>query len=73
MASTAKTLEMTFSTDLKKSVTLSLSDPKDEITKAEVTPVMQSIIDKDLIVSTSGALDGIGKIQIRETTVTDLA
>lgn len=73
MASTAKVLEVVFETDTKKSVTLSISDPKDGLTKAEVTPVMQSIIDKKLIVNASGELASISKVQVRETTVTDLA
>lgn len=51
-----KTLEMEFRNETGRSVVLRLLEPKDEITLAEVTAVMGTIINKNLFSTTSGDL-----------------
>ena len=51
-----KTLEMEFRNETGKSVVLRMVEPKDAITLAEVTTVMEDIIAKNIFSSTSGDL-----------------
>ena len=49
--STKKQLRMTLELSTGKELTLSLADPKDGLTKAEVATCLQSVIDKKAIVA----------------------
>lgn len=51
-----KTLEMEFRNETGKSVVLRMIEPKDAITLAEVTTVMEDIIAKNIFSTTSGDL-----------------
>lgn len=51
-----KTLMMVFKTNQDQKVTVSLADPKENLTRAEVVSVMQRMIDKALLVSPKGGL-----------------
>lgn len=51
-----KTLEMEFRNETGKSVVLRMVEPKDAITLAEVTTVMEDIIAKNIFSTTSGDL-----------------
>ena len=68
-----KTLEMTFRDVVGKSVVISLPNPKDEITLAEVTAVMQSILAKNIFYTSSGNLEDIVDAKIRVIDVTVLS
>lgn len=68
-----KTLEMAFRTEGGKTVTISVVDPKDGLTGAAVTTVMQSIIDKNIFSTTSGDLIQIVDAKIRVLDVAQLA
>ena len=49
--STKKQLRMTMTMSSGKEMTMSLADPKDGLTKAEVTTCLQNVIDKKAIVA----------------------
>ena len=51
-----KTLEMEFRNGSGKTVVLRMLEPKDDITLAEVSVVMQNIITKNIFSTTSGDL-----------------
>jgi len=69
----AKTLEMVFRNESGKSVTLSLLEPKDNLTLAEVNTVMQGIITKNIFSTTTGDLVQIVEARIRSTDMAVLA
>lgn len=71
--SNTKTLEMVFKTAGGKSVTVAVKDPKDGLTLAAVQTVMETIIAKNIFISTSGDLVEIVEAQIRQTAITELA
>ncbi len=60
----AKTLEMEFRNESGKSVVLRVLEPKDTITLAEVTAVMQTIITKNIFGTTSGDLAQVVEARI---------
>lgn len=66
----AVTLQMSFATELGKTVTISIPDPKPGLTEAEVRLAMQAIIDKDVFTSASGSLVEIkgAKVVARDVT-----
>ena len=45
----AKTLKMTFTLENGRTSTISLAQPKDDLAREDVEPVMQSIVDKKAI------------------------
>jgi hypothetical protein len=51
-----KTLEMVFRNQAGKETVLSIADPKDDLTKAQVDTVMQDILAKNVFVTTGGDL-----------------
>ncbi|NSL50117.1 DUF2922 domain-containing protein, partial len=55
-----------------KEVTVAVKDPKEGLTLAEVQTVMESIIAKNIFVSTSGDLVSIKEAQIRQLAITEL-
>ncbi len=68
----ANTLEMTFRNHVGKEIVISLANPKDNITAAEVNTAMQTIIAKNVFTSTGGDLKDIVSAQIRQVNVTSL-
>ena len=68
----AKTLRMTFALDSGKTLTKNLADPKDDLARANVEPVMQSIIDKQAIVRGTATAVDIDSAVIREVSETKL-
>lgn len=46
----AKTLKMTFTLENGKDTTMNLTYPKDDLTRADVEPFMQNIVDKEAII-----------------------
>ena len=52
-----KVLEMTFRNVAGKEVTLSLADPKDDLTLAQVNTVMDDIVAKNIFTTASGGGD----------------
>lgn len=68
-----KTLEMVFRNENGKSVTLSLLEPKDNLTLTEVNTVMQDIISKNIFSTASGDLVQVVEARIRSNDVALLA
>lgn len=60
-----KTLEMVFRNSSGKEVTMSLADPKEDLTKAQVDAVMQEIISRNIFISKTGELTQIVEARIR--------
>ena len=69
----SKTLEMVFRNAGGKETTLSIADPKDELTLAEVTPVMNTIIEKNVFMTKKGVLTQAVEARIRSSETTKLA
>jgi hypothetical protein len=67
----AKTLEMVFRSEGGKEVTLSIADPKENLTLAEVKTVMDGIIAKQVFESKTGDLSQIveARINSKDTAV----
>ncbi|TCL38818.1 DUF2922 family protein [Anaerospora hongkongensis] len=68
-----RTLEMVFQNQVGKSVTVSVKEPKDGLTLAEVQAVMDTIIAKNIFATTGGDLVSTVEAQIRQTAITELA
>ena len=67
-----KTLVMVFKLDSGKNFTLRLPNAKNNLARANVEPVMQSIIDRQFfLVGTASAVD-IGEAYLQEVTETQL-
>ncbi|MDF2635283.1 MAG: hypothetical protein K0R78_2157 [Pelosinus sp.] len=66
-----KTLEMVFRSEGGKDVTLSIADPKENLTLAEVRTVMEDIIAKQVFESKTGNLSQIveARINSKDTAV----
>ncbi len=60
-----KTLELVFRTSAGNEVTLSLPDPKDDLTLAEAQTVMQDIITRNIFVNKGSALTERVEARIR--------
>jgi len=67
-----KYLSMVFKTDEDKKVSLRISVPRDDLDATEVKAVMDIIIAKNVIHSTSGDLIGIDSAHLVETATTNL-
>ena len=67
----AKTLEMVFRDTMGKEVIISLPDPKDSITLAQVQAVMQDVVTRNIFVTKNGDFAQLGDARIvsRDTTV----
>ena len=66
---TTQTLQMRFLTQLGNRVTISLDNPTDTLTEAEVTAAMDQIIAKNIFVTSGGDLVGKDSAQIIDRTV----
>ncbi|MEG6585012.1 DUF2922 domain-containing protein [Dendrosporobacter sp. 1207_IL3150] len=68
-----KTLEMVFRNAEGKEVTLSLADPKEDLTKAEVDTVMQQIVSRNIFITKAGELTQTVEARIRTRDAVALA
>ena len=59
-----KEAELIFKTSLDGQFTLNVPDPRDDLTLAIVTAVMQTIIDKNIFITKTGELIGILEARI---------
>ncbi|SHK67859.1 DUF2922 domain-containing protein [Tepidibacter formicigenes] len=67
----SKKLLMTFENALGKKVSISIDDPKDDITSEEVKTVMDDIITKNIFTSNGGDFKKADSAKIVETDVTE--
>ncbi|MDI6867959.1 MAG: DUF2922 domain-containing protein [Coprothermobacterota bacterium] len=72
MPETRTYLKMVFTTQGGGTHTISLRDPKSNLTSTEVAQVMQNIISRNIILASSGELTGIKEAYISGTTITGL-
>ena len=69
----AKTLELVFKTSGGKNVTISVADPKDDLTLAQAMVVANDIIAKAIFTTTSGELASVADVNLRAVDVVALA
>ncbi|MDQ7094295.1 DUF2922 domain-containing protein [Desulfosporosinus sp. PR] len=69
---TTKVIKLVFTTAGDKTFALSITDPKENLSKDDIVAVMNTIIEKNIFLSSSGALTGIQDIRIVNTTTNDL-
>jgi hypothetical protein len=70
--STKKVLRMSFNTALGGTVSLTLPEPKADITTAEIEAAMDLIIAKNIFLGSGGAMISKSDIKIVNTTTDDL-
>lgn len=68
----SKVLELVFKTDLGKEATYSISDPKEGLTKEEVTAAANMVVSKNIFQNLSGDLKELSKAQIKEVSYTQI-
>ena len=72
MAVTVKELRLTFTTAENKTFLITMVNPKEGLAKADVVDVMNTIIEKNIFLTSSGALTGIKDIKTINRTTDDL-
>lgn len=72
MATTAKTLRMIFSSQAGRSVTLTLDNPRADVTAAEIEAAMDLVIARNIFNSSGGDLVTKQDIKIIDSTTNDL-
>lgn len=70
--SSSKVLRMSFNTGMGSVVSISLPDPKDGLTAAEIEAVMDQIIAKNIFTGTGGDLVSKRDVKVIGTTTDDL-
>lgn len=65
-------LEMSFKNAMENKSTVSIDNPRSDLTDAEVKTVMQDIIAKNIFNTTGGDLVSINSARIVSTTIDDL-
>ncbi|MDQ7093616.1 DUF2922 domain-containing protein [Desulfosporosinus sp. PR] len=68
----SRVLKLTFTTSGGKTFVLTIPQPKEDLDKAEAEALMDEIIQKNLFITPSGALNGKKDIRIIDTSVNDL-
>ncbi|HAG09213.1 MAG TPA: DUF2922 domain-containing protein [Desulfotomaculum sp.] len=69
---TAQTLRMVFRNEAGSNFTLSLDNPRDDLTAAEIEAAMDSIITKNIFLTTGGPLVAKQDIKIIDRTTDDM-
>ncbi len=69
---TAQTLRMVFRNQAGRNVTISLDNPRDDLTAAQVQEAMNLVIDRNVFNSTGGDLVAVQDIRIIDSTTNDL-
>lgn len=63
-----KTLQMNFGTEFGKTYALSITNPKENITKEEVLQAMEMLVSTDYLATNSGALTSIKSAKLIDRT-----
>lgn len=72
MAVTARTLRMVFRNQAGRNVTISLDNPRSDLTAAEVEAAMDLVIARNIFTSSGGDLVSKQDIRIIDSTTNDL-
>ncbi|AGA68299.1 Protein of unknown function (DUF2922) [Desulfitobacterium dichloroeliminans LMG P-21439] len=70
--STQKVLRLTFATTLGNSFTITLPNPREDLTTLEAEAVMNLIVAKNMFMTSVGELTGKRDIKVIDTTTADL-
>jgi len=65
-------LQLVFSRD-KGHRTLTITDPKEGLTKEQVYAAMESLVNRQVILSSSKPVEGVKNAYLSEVTITELA
>ena len=68
----SQTLKMVFLTQSGSRSTISLDNPRDDVTQAEVQAAMNTVVSKNIFTGTGGELTAIDSAKIVDTTTTDI-
>ena len=69
---TNKVLRLSFATTDNKAFTISIADPREDITQAEVLAAMDTVLNENIFLTSSGALTGIRDVKVIDTVSNDL-
>jgi hypothetical protein len=69
---TSNVLRLVFTTNGGSSFTITLSNPREDLTSEEVADVMDLLIEKNIFLTPSGEVNSIRDIKIVDTTTKDL-
>ena len=69
----SETLQMIFANEEERNVTISVTDPQPELGIAEIEPVMDAIIARNIFLSTGGDLTAKVRAQVVTRTVDTVA
>ena len=69
---TNKVVRLTFTTAGGKTFSITIPDPREDLDKAQAEAVMDTIIQKNIFLTSSGALTGKRDIRVIDTTTNDL-
>ncbi|MGM9571921.1 MAG: DUF2922 domain-containing protein [bacterium] len=70
---TEKKLSLSFKNAADKTVSFTLDNPKESLTRSEAADVMQKMIAADIFSTSGGSLTAVNSIAIIEKTTTELA
>ncbi len=69
---TNKALRLSFTTTDNKAFTISIADPREDVTQAEVLAAMDTVLNAGIFLTSSGALTGIRDVKVIDTVTNDL-
>ncbi|MEL1135508.1 DUF2922 domain-containing protein [Desulfitobacterium sp. THU1] len=69
---TSKVARLSFSTVGGQAFSITISNPREDLTQAEVLTVMDTIVSSDIFFTSGGALTGTRDVKIIDTTTNDL-
>lgn len=69
---TAQTLRLVFRNEAGKNVTISLDNPKDDLTAAQIEAAMDLVVARNIFTSSGGDLVTKQDVRIIDTTTSDL-
>ena len=69
---TSNVLRLTFTTDVGKTFSITIPDPREDLDKAQAEAVMDTIIQKNIFLTSNGTLIGKRDIRIVGTSTNDL-
>ncbi|MCL6561080.1 MAG: DUF2922 domain-containing protein [Firmicutes bacterium] len=72
MATTVQTLRMVFKNEAGRNVTITLDNPRDNVTAAEIEAAMDLVIARNIFTSSGGDLVSKQDIRIIDSTTNDL-
>lgn len=72
MATTVQTLRMVFRNQAGKNVTVTLDNPRDDLTAAEIEAAMDLVIARNVFTSSGGDLVSKQDIRVIDSTTNDL-